>query len=324
MVDKNTGAEYEALVHRIYSTILQNTPGARVAINEKIMGADGPRQVDVAIYHTIAGVEYLTAIECRDFATRIDIKHVDGFCSKLADIKASKGIMVARNGYSRNALQKATRVGITLLVADQANQIKLDDYQVIPVILCRINIEAVGPCFRLGPSIPNSLTIKTDMPINGIPAAEILLSAYRRNLVSDPKDDAEIAAIAGQFDSKLKMYNALIDLDRFFGDAPVWVEDSSGQKHIVKNARLLLKLKFNWHFGQISDIKSALQLVDAQRNMTQIVFDVREIIELPASLVSLRSPDEAPAYAADYGLHVTLIDISEPFTEATLEVYRSS
>lgn len=321
---KNTGVEYEKLVSHIFSVILRDTPSATVVRDEKIVGPEGPRQVDIAIYHSIAGVKYLTAIECRDFNKRIDITNVEGFNSKLHDIKASKGIMVTRIGYSRNAAQKAMRLGIELFIADTAEKIASKPYKAIPVTICRAAVLAFSPCFRLGPSTPTEFIFDPKRPINGTPRNHILTESFRRGLVAEVETDIEINRFRSHLNFQMKELNAFVDLNTYFSGAPVWVEDASGQKHIVNDPKLLLRVKYSFFFGHIEDMKTALQIVDPQSNEAQIVFDASELNDLPARLTEVRSIEDVPEYARSYGLRVLLVDDLIPDEEIQVSVYRET
>ena len=59
------GRSFEELVFRIYSTLLQDNRDAKVALDERIPGPGRKRQVDVSISYNIAGLKYVTMIECK-------------------------------------------------------------------------------------------------------------------------------------------------------------------------------------------------------------------------------------------------------------------
>ncbi len=123
MTNKKTGKPYEQFVHDIYTILASDDRFTSVEKDVELIGHDGPRQIDVLLRSKVANLELLTVIECRDYTKRLDIIHLDAFHSKLVDVKASKGVLVSRKGFSKKAISKANRVGISLCVADTSDQL---------------------------------------------------------------------------------------------------------------------------------------------------------------------------------------------------------
>lgn len=120
MSKKNTGKSFEKLTESIYKKLVADSQYEKVEHDVFVEGPEGPRQIDVLITKTIGDIKFLTAIECKDYKDNITIETIDGFHSKLIDIKATKGIMVTRKGFSNTTFAKAKRLGITLCTAHQA------------------------------------------------------------------------------------------------------------------------------------------------------------------------------------------------------------
>lgn len=120
MSKKNTGKPFEKLTESIYKKLVADSRFESVEHDVFVEGPEGPRQIDVLITKTIGDIKFLTAIECKDYKDNISIETIDGFHSKLIDIKATKGIMVTRKGFSNTTFAKAKRLGITLCTAHQA------------------------------------------------------------------------------------------------------------------------------------------------------------------------------------------------------------
>lgn len=80
----------------------------------KIPSPDGEREFDVVLKVKACGIEFLTVIECRDYKSRLDVTHIDGFQSKIEDVNASKGIIISRNGFTGTAIKKAKRFGVKI------------------------------------------------------------------------------------------------------------------------------------------------------------------------------------------------------------------
>jgi hypothetical protein len=135
----NTGKEYEKMVMTVYSALCNEEVFSEVRHNILLDGPDGPRQIDVLVVHEHAKVKYTTIVECKDYRGKINVTHVDSFSSKLLDVKASKGILVCRNGFSKTALQKAKRLGIELCLIDNAEKLLKGLIVEVPVVLSVIS-----------------------------------------------------------------------------------------------------------------------------------------------------------------------------------------
>jgi hypothetical protein len=120
MTKTNTGKKFEKLTESIYKKLVVDSRFESVEHNVFLNGPEGPRQIDVLVTKTIGDIKFLTVIECKDYKDNITIETIDGFHSKLVDIKASKGIMVTRKGFSKKTFAKAKRLGITLCTAQEA------------------------------------------------------------------------------------------------------------------------------------------------------------------------------------------------------------
>lgn len=102
---------------RIIAAIHAETNGvAAVTWNDEING----RQFDVAVRFKHGLHEYLTVIECKDYANKVSVDKVDAFATKTRDINANKAVMVAANGFQSGCLEVARRHGITLLALHES------------------------------------------------------------------------------------------------------------------------------------------------------------------------------------------------------------
>ena len=109
---------FEELTNELFSKLAASekftiVEGPRVLLQSP----DGEREFDLVIRAKVAGLDLLTVVECRDYKKNLDVTNVDGFYSKMQDVNASKGVLVARKGFSNTAIQKARRLGIDLFVA---------------------------------------------------------------------------------------------------------------------------------------------------------------------------------------------------------------
>lgn len=147
--------KFEKLAEQIYKEL---EPNAKVVHNDKIMGQDSKRlrQIDVSIRHNIAGHDLLTVIQAKNYTRRADVNTIGAFAAVIKDVRANKGILICKSGFTPAAISLAESYGIDLCNIHDAESRKwsLDvklpilwiDY--FPNIRISINFE-----FKLGDSI---------------------------------------------------------------------------------------------------------------------------------------------------------------------------
>jgi hypothetical protein len=106
--------EFERLVAAIHAA---EQRGAVVKWNEEING----RQFDVTIRFKNGFYEYLTVIECKNYAEPVPAEKVDALVTKSRDVGANKAIMVSSSSYQKGALDVARRHNIQLLSLQTIN-----------------------------------------------------------------------------------------------------------------------------------------------------------------------------------------------------------
>ena len=110
---KKKWQEFERIIAAIHAA----TDGAvAVTWNDEING----RQFDVSVRFKHGFHEYLTVIECKDYAGKVPVEKVDAFVTKIRDINANKAVIVAANGFQSGCLDVARRHGITLLTLHES------------------------------------------------------------------------------------------------------------------------------------------------------------------------------------------------------------
>jgi hypothetical protein len=82
-----------------------------------IKGPDGERDMDVEVRGTLNDAPHFVLVECKDHDRPIGIGFVDGFESKIRDLKPDRAIMFSNSGFTRDALKKGSRVGIEMASA---------------------------------------------------------------------------------------------------------------------------------------------------------------------------------------------------------------
>lgn len=117
--------EFEKLVAHLHAAVL---PHADVKHNVKIRGRSGRlRQVDVAITTQAAGYPVLIALECKRHSRPVGIREVEAFASKLRDVRASQGVLIAA-GFDEGARAVASEHLVTLLTYEEISGI---DWKVV-------------------------------------------------------------------------------------------------------------------------------------------------------------------------------------------------
>jgi hypothetical protein len=113
MIMKKKWQDFERIIAAIHA---ETNGAAAVTWDDEING----RQFDVVVRFKQGLHDYLTVIECKDYAGRVTVDKVDAFATKTRDINANKSVMVAANGFQSGCLEVARRHGITLLTLHES------------------------------------------------------------------------------------------------------------------------------------------------------------------------------------------------------------
>lgn len=96
---------------------------ARVTPNAKLPGKSGGlRQIDILIEQRAGQYDLRIVVDCKDYKNPVDIKDVESFLGLVSDVGAHKGAMVAANGFTAAAKERAAAAGLDLFrLVDTAN-----------------------------------------------------------------------------------------------------------------------------------------------------------------------------------------------------------
>src|SRR6266487_624794 len=85
-------------------------PGSSIVHDARLPGivSKTDRQIDILITDKVVGFEVKIVVDCKYFSTKIDVTEVDAFVGFLSDVRASKGIMITKTGYTDAAYNRAT------------------------------------------------------------------------------------------------------------------------------------------------------------------------------------------------------------------------
>lgn len=252
MKSRNDGKAYEAMVFWVYTALCSDERLTSVERDVKIAGPDGLRQIDVLVKHEHAGVAYTTIIECRDYAGKLSVTHLDAFVSKLIDIKASKGILVSRKGFSKTAVQKASRLGIGLCVVDSADTILKQLVIEVPVI-----VKVVHPSLQVQTLMKNDSSERTVLAsawttINDVPLRNLVIQELREGVINLPEEPQ------------------VLDWTPKTLTPPFFVRDTNGEKIEVPWFTVSLHLNIWYLFGHtdhLPDFVSQTRVGDSTHNV---------------------------------------------------------
>ena len=99
--------EYELYITRHFQKLFPNTSIQHDVKREGLMSRT-KRQIDILIEGKLAGIDLTIIVDCKYFDKRVGIKEVESFLSFLRDLKASKGILITNQGYTKAAHNRAT------------------------------------------------------------------------------------------------------------------------------------------------------------------------------------------------------------------------
>lgn len=105
--------EFELLAEQIYREL---EPNAQVTHNDHILGLESgiERQVDVSIRHSIAGHNLLIIVQAKDYSEPADVNIVGEFAAVVKDVRANKGILICKSGFTSTAQAYAKNLGIDI------------------------------------------------------------------------------------------------------------------------------------------------------------------------------------------------------------------
>jgi hypothetical protein len=130
------GAEYERFV---YERMRRFFPDAQVKLNDRIVGRHSgiEREIDVSIRLVEQDQELLYIIQCKDWASRVDVNTLGAFSAVMQDVGASKGYLVCTSGFYESNHRYALSRGIELVTIEDINSSKWRVDVQIPLLYIR-------------------------------------------------------------------------------------------------------------------------------------------------------------------------------------------
>ena len=130
------GAKYEQF---IYAKLKRLFPDAVVKLNDKIPGSISKfdREIDVSIRMSIAETELLYIVQCKDWASPVDINTLGAFSAVMQDVGAAKGFLLCTSGFYKTNHQYALGRGIELVTIEDIESDKWTVQTQIPFVYIR-------------------------------------------------------------------------------------------------------------------------------------------------------------------------------------------
>jgi len=186
MPKRADGKDFERIVRSVYDSLCEDERFTSVESNVKLAGPDGPRQIDVLVTHVHAGSKYVTVIECRDHAGKLDVSHVDAFSSTITDVNASKGILISRKGFSKTAVQKAKRLGIGLATVDTAHSVLKSMALELSLVVAVVDPKVRTKVLMRTQERSAKVSLAAMATINDTPLRDLVIADIHRGRISLP------------------------------------------------------------------------------------------------------------------------------------------
>lgn len=108
--------EWKQLEHLVAAIQKELAPDAIVKHNVKLPGtqSETERQIDVLVEQNIGQYTMRIVIDCKDYASPVDVKGVEEFFGLVQDVGAHKGALVCPKGFTKSAKKRAKKLQIEL------------------------------------------------------------------------------------------------------------------------------------------------------------------------------------------------------------------
>jgi hypothetical protein len=158
---------FERLAERIVRDL---HPDATVTLDDHLPGqfTEKKRQIDVSIRWADRDHEQLTIVQARDRSRPADVNAVGEFIAVIEDVGASRGVMVCRSGFTKDAKIYARNKGVELYNLHDAESRDWRLELTIPLLWIDLHPSADFPC-RIHLNKGEQLALEDNAPILGIP-----------------------------------------------------------------------------------------------------------------------------------------------------------
>ena len=262
--------KFEDLAAMIYESL--SSQGYSPKRNVRIEGPDGERQIDVLIEGKVGPIDVRTIIECKDYASKVNVTKVDELHSKMQDVKAHVGILVSRKGFTKGAIQKAKRLGIKLNTIHQSKSDKWDFEFDVPIL-----IEEIWPSlsFTMDLTLDEGQSIRTDkLIVNDIDILEVFTQLWNRCQKADVES------------------SWLLEIGIH---PPYYITDpNSGVKHYFKDIDLNVSIKRKFFLGNLRELENSYLLNEILESRITVMVNTQQLGEYRVKFAEYDDDSQIP------------------------------
>jgi hypothetical protein len=143
--------EYQEAAAAFYRSL-----GLDAQTDERLEGARGHHDVDVAVRGYRAGVQFLWIVECKHWNRPVPKETVATLSAIIQDVGADRGIILSKSGFRSGAPPLATKSNITLSSLDELREETEGEYIQYQCTLAATRCQAVmDAVFALGTPVEN-------------------------------------------------------------------------------------------------------------------------------------------------------------------------
>ncbi len=232
--------QLEILIAKIQQEL---APEATVSHNVKLMGRQSEtlRQIDVLVHQRIGQYEMRIIIDCKDYATPVDVNGVGEFLAVVNDVGAQKGAMVCPKGFTEAAKVFAKNAQIDLYSPVDTDPHKWQVKATAPM-LC--DFRGVKISFGISASAPVPFT----MPYNYF--SELVVYNEKDNALGTPEEVALKRWGAGELPTEPGEHDDIPN----FAEAVTRVDNGYGMR-IPVELTISLSVYQELYFGQLPILK---------------------------------------------------------------------
>lgn len=275
---KNTGKGFESLTADFFEILSASERNVIVERDVYLPSPDGKRQFDIILKAEIFGFSITTAIECKDYGKKLDVTYVDGFVSKISDVDINKGIIVTKKGFTKQAYQKAKRLGIELYTLHEGLDLPKSLGFEVPLLITEFTPVALNPRGVLHLDEGTELSANDIMTINDRSLTDIILESVLNGEID--------------IDSQKRIEDwrpSTLGKNTFF-------RTSDGKQREFRDFSLNLTWHVKYYFGYLHDLPTTRTLVDRLNGSSRTLFRVDEIGTAKEKLSSFSKIEDVPPF----------------------------
>lgn len=271
----NKSTEFEKITAEIFNALRTNPNYEKVEHNVILSGKDGPRQIDVLISAKVNNLDIRIIVECKDYNKNIGPGLIGELYSKMDDVRAHKAVLVTRKGFSKQSINKAKRLGITICTVHQAKSDKWAIPIDIPIIIEEITpILEISFLFRLSKEC--KINTNEFLIINDTNLYNLFENDWNKNLLNYGNE------------------NDLYDWNTDFIKEPYYIYNTNRDKINIYDLNMKYKINKKHYFGFVNNLDSAKMINYISEGRISLIYKNDDIINYKDKFILLNNLDELP------------------------------